>query len=148
MKIKPKSFILQRDKRVAFIFNFKCELTNIWPQTEKPKKNEIFLVIYKHCKEGCTQQTGCACSTPRSSDFLGAFKNRVEIATTQYSKSHIFVQKFNFDKTPTFSRVFHPNFFWQFSSRNQSCQQLRSPKPQHFHEFFTPTKIDNFFGYD
>ena len=74
MKIKPKSFILQRDKRVAFIFNFKFEITNIWPQTERPKKNEIFLVIYKHCKEGCTQQTGCACSTPRSSDFLGAFK--------------------------------------------------------------------------
>ena len=28
-----------------------------------------------------------------------------------YSKSQIFVQKFNFDKTPTFSRVFHSNFF-------------------------------------
>ena len=28
-----------------------------------------------------------------------------------YSKSQIFIQKFNFDKTPTFSRVFHPNFF-------------------------------------
>ena len=30
---------------------------------------------------------------------------------THHSKSPIFVQKFNFDKTPTFSRVFHPNFF-------------------------------------
>ena len=39
-----------------------------------------------------------------------------------YSKSQIFVQKFNLD-----------NFF----SVNQSCQQLKSPKPQHFHEFFT-----------
>ena len=57
---------------------------------------------------------------------------------THYSKSQIFVQKFNFDKTPTFSRVFHPNFFWQFLSWNQSCQQLKSPKPQHFREFFTP----------
>ena len=27
---------------------------------------------------------------------------------SHYSKSQIFVQKFNFDKTPTFSRVFHP----------------------------------------
>merc|ERR1711894_263727 len=26
-------------------------------------------------------------------------------------ESQIFVQKFNFDKTPTFSRVFHPKFF-------------------------------------
>ena len=49
-------------------------------------------------------------------------------------------------KKPTFSRVFHPNFFWQFFSWNQSCHQLRSLKPQHFHEFFTPIKIDNFLG--
>ena len=49
----------------------------------------------------------------------------------------------NFDKTPTFSRVFHPKFYWQFFSSNQSCQQLKSPKPQQFHDFFTP-KIDNF----
>ena len=40
-------------------------------------------------------------------------------------------------RTKIFSRVFHPKFFWQFFSWNQSCQQLKSPKPQHFHEFFT-----------
>ena len=61
----------------------------------------------------------------------------MECYISHYSKSQIFVQKFNFDKTPTFSRVFHPNFFWQFFSWNQSCQQLKGPKPQHFHEFFT-----------
>ena len=27
-----------------------------------------------------------------------------------YSKSQIFVQKFNFDKTPTITQDFHPNF--------------------------------------
>ena len=32
-------------------------------------------------------------------------------AAAHYSKSQIFVQKFNLDKTPTFSRVLHPNFF-------------------------------------
>ena len=48
-------------------------------------------------------------------------------------------------KTPTFSRVFQPTFFWQFFSWNISCLQLKSPKTQHFHEFFTP-KIDNFLG--
>ena len=58
--------------------------------------------------------------------------------STHCSKSQIFVQKLNFDKTPTFSRVFHPIFFLQFFSWNQSFQQLKSPKPQHFHEFFTP----------
>ena len=66
---------------------------------------------------------------------LELYDNDVYIA--HYSKSQIFVQKFNFDKTTTFSRVFHPNCFWQFFSWNQSCQQLKSPKPQHFHEFFT-----------
>ena len=34
---------------------------------------------------------------------------------THYSKSQIFVQEFNFDKTTTFSRVVHPNFFDNFS---------------------------------
>ena len=34
-----------------------------------------------------------------------------EVRVSHYSKSQIFVQKFNFDKTPIFSRVFHPNFF-------------------------------------
>ena len=36
---------------------------------------------------------------------------------THYSKSQIFVQKSKFDKTPTFSRVFHPNFFFGNFSR-------------------------------
>ena len=64
--------------------------------------------------------------------------------STHYSKSQIFIHKFNFDRTPTFSRIFHPKFFWQFFSWNQSCQQLKSPRPQHFHEFFTPKKIRQF----
>jgi len=34
---------------------------------------------------------------------------------SHYWKSQILVQKFNFDKTPTFSRVFHPIFFDNFS---------------------------------
>ena len=34
-------------------------------------------------------------------------------ASTHYSKSQFFVQKFNFDKPPTFSRVFYPNFFYE-----------------------------------
>ena len=56
---------------------------------------------------------------------------------SHYSKSQIFVQKFNFDKASTFSRVFTQFFFRQFFSWNQSCQQLKSPKPQQLHEFFT-----------
>ena len=41
--------------------------------------------------------------------------------TPHYSKSQIFVQ----------------NSILQFFSGNQSCRQLRSANPQHFHEFFT-----------
>ena len=44
------------------------------------------------------------------------FKKRL-LRHVQYSKSLIFVQKFNLDKTPTFSRVFHPIFFFDNFSR-------------------------------
>ena len=66
--------------------------------------------------------------------------NGMTLVLTHYSKSSFFVQKFNFHKTPTFFTQF---FFWIFSW-NQSCQQLKSPKPQHFHEFFTEFFFDNF----
>ena len=50
---------------------------------------------------------------------------------THYSKSQIFVQKFNFDQTLTFSRVFHPkkidNFLGisklKFWTKNEDFEQ-------------------------
>ena len=57
-----------------------------------------------------------------------------------------FCPKIQFWQNPNIFTSFSPNFFfWQFFSWNQSCQQLKSPKPQHFHEFLTQ-KIDNFLG--
>ena len=50
---------------------------------------------------------------------------------SQYSKSQIFVQI----------------QFWQnftIFSGNQSCQQLKSANPQHFHDFFTQNFFDIF----
>ena len=38
---------------------------------------------------------------------------------SHYSKSQIFVQKFNFDKTPTFSRVYHPNKIDHFLGKSK-----------------------------
>ena len=38
----------------------------------------------------------------------------------------------------------NPNIFTQFFSWNQSRQQLKSWKPQHFHEFSTQDFFDNF----
>ena len=65
---------------------------------------------------------------------------------SHYSKSQIFVQKFNFDKTPTFSRGFHPKFFWQLFSWNQSCQKPKKPKTTTFSRLFHPKKSTNYSG--
>ena len=43
--------------------------------------------------------------------FLLIFKTQCPSLLAHYSKSQIFVQKFNFDKTPTFARDFHSKFF-------------------------------------
>ena len=56
------------------------------------------------------QRAGLCVMTPQPTS-LGKFY----ITVSHYSKSQIFVQKFNFDKTPTFSQVFHQNFFDNFS---------------------------------
>ena len=62
------------------------------------------------------------------------------VLLTLFEKSNFLSKNSILTKPPTFWRVFHPNFFWQFFTWNQSCQQLKSPKLQHFHEFFTPKK--------
>ena len=56
---------------------------------------------------------------------------------TLFEKSN-FCPKIQFWQNANIFTSFLPNFFWHFFSWNQSCQQLKSPKPQHFHEFFTP----------
>ena len=43
------------------------------------------------------------------------FTSAIFLIKSQYSKSQIFVQKFNFDKTQTISRVFPTIFFGNFS---------------------------------
>ena len=64
---------------------------------------------------------------------------------TLFEKSN-FCPKIQFWQNPNIFTTFSPKFFWQFFSWNQSCQQLKSPKPQHFHMFFIPKKINNFLG--
>ena len=48
---------------------------------------------------------------PPSAVSFASISLRKVLSQSHYSKSQIFVQKFNFDKTPTFSRVFHPKYF-------------------------------------
>ena len=92
-----------------------------------------------------TLQNGWKQSLSLHLQFSGCFFSNF-LVHPYYSKSQFIVQKFNLDKTPTFPQVFSQFFFWQFFSRNQSCQQLKSPKPQHFHEFFTQNKRTTFLG--
>ena len=62
---------------------------------------------------------------------------RAKRATTHYSKSQIFVQKFNFDKPPTFSRDFHPNFSLTIFLVKSKLSTATKSKTTTFHEFFT-----------
>ena len=57
--------------------------------------------------------------TPRKSiaDLASGRQAKVTTNNTHCSKSRIFDQKFNFNKTPIFSRVFHQHFFFDNFSR-------------------------------
>ena len=65
-------------------------------------------------------------------------------SSSHYSKSQIFVQKFNFDKTPTFSRVFHPTFFLTIFLVKSKLSIAEKFKTTTFLRVFHPKKIDNF----
>ena len=101
---------------------------------------ETLLVIFKHCivvfflVMGPTKSSylniapeGSFIHTedfPQGAKALAKYLEDLDEVIPKWahcSKSQIFVQKFNFDKTPTFSRVFYPNFFFFFFSGNQSC---------------------------
>ena len=88
-------------------------------------KGTIFIINFK--KKKIINHFFPFKTTISSEDY--AYKVSKKKYYTHYSKSRIFVQKINFTKPPTFSRVFPQTYFWQFFSWNRSCQQLKSPKP-------------------
>ena len=106
-------------------------------------------VGFEACKTWQKQITRTSTSTECICLCLSYFSSDHVLVIFYYTSHTIlkvkFLPKNSILTNPTFSRVFHQIFFWQFFSWNQSCQQLKSPKSQHFHEFFTP-KIDNFLG--
>ena len=65
---------------------------------------------------------------------------------SHYSKSQIFVQKFNFDKTPTFSRVFLPKKSTIFSG-NQSWIFGQKMKISNSVKIYNELKIGFFFTF-
>ena len=69
-----------------------------------------------------------------------------KLSFTHYSKSQIFVPKFNFDKTPTFSRAFHSKFFLTIFLVKSKLSTAKKSKNTIISRVFTPKKIDNFLG--
>ena len=81
----------------------KCNINNssIKIMTDIPN---AFLSIFEKLPFKATASVAVA------SGFVASTPPRAH-PSAHYSKSQIFVQKFNLDQTPTFSRVFHPIFF-------------------------------------
>ena len=63
-----------------------------------------------------------------------------------YSKSQIFVQKFNFDKTPRFSRVFHQIFLTIFLVKSMLSTAKKVQNHNIFTSFSPPKKSTIFSG--
>ena len=125
-----ESFILEKnDLPARFVLRGFCTVSNLRNIFWFIRAKDLIRVAFVQCSTNISQVYGNTRNV--------AIQYLIKPEVPHYSKSQIFVQKFNFDNPPTFSRVFQPKFFWQFFSWNQSCQQLKSPKPQHFHEFFT-----------
>ena len=64
----------------------------------------------------------------------------LQIYMSHYSKSQMFVQKFNFDKTLTFSRVFHPIFFLTIFLVKSKLSTAKKSKTTTFSRVFHPPK--------
>ena len=72
-------------------------------------------------------------------------KNLLHFVKAHYSKSQIFVQKFNFDNIPTFSRVFHLKFFLTIFLVKSKLSTAKKPKNHNIFTSFSPKFFfDNF----
>ena len=90
-------------------------------------------------------------SIAMTKDFDGAFEKALEYLTKSwkvfhYSKSQIFVQKFNFDNTSTFTRVFHPKFFLTIFLVKSKLSTAKKSKTTSFSRFLYPKKSTIFTG--
>ena len=100
-----QELLVQTDHLSSFPTNGKQMQENVNMSINKVKvEQEAVSMLKKIGPKSPFTNENCMSATKISLSF-----NLVK--RTHYSKSQIFVQKFNFDKTPTFSRVFHPNFF-------------------------------------
>ena len=91
---------------------------DLWRENSNMINDETFWGIFKHC---IMLHSNHACHV-----FT------LVSQSTLFEKSN-FCPKIQFWQKPNIFTSFSPKFFWQFFSWNRSCQQLKSPKPQHFH---------------
>ena len=94
---------------------FPTKVIKMWKKTRMtatfllPRKRKVILTNFTSSKKFLKSSWKFVYTQHRTPFILTNYFH-----LSHYSKSQIFVQKFNFDKTPTFSRVLHPNFFDNF----------------------------------
>ena len=104
-----------------------------WPGDKLAAASYVLLRIFCSKRKTATQCTSVLFKDTRSPLLITAWHLTKSIQFQQsshkmshYSKSQIFVQKFNFDKTPTFSRVFHPIFLTIFLVKSKLSTAKKS----------------------
>ena len=68
------------------------------------------------------------------------FSRKNLVGEAHYSKSHFFVQKFNFDQKPNIFKSFSPKFILTIFLVKSKLSTAKKSKTQQFHEFFTQKK--------
>ena len=114
-------------------------LHSVFPSTFRNQQVQINrenrLKIVKEVKAGKLVKKG------KNNFDISSLKDLITFIAKQgphYSKSQIFVQKFNFDKTSTFSRVFHQKHFWQFFLVKSKLSTAKKSKTTTFSRIFHP----------
>ena len=122
-----------------------------WPGDKLAAASHVLLRIFCSKRKTATQCTSVLFKDTRSPLLITAWHLTKSIQFQQsshkmshYSKSQIFVQKFNFDKTPTFSRVFHPIFFLTIFLAKSKLSTAKKSKTTTFSRVFHPKQTDNF----
>ena len=149
-KLFPSGLLTQNCEFESF-WNLKAS-KNLWKSLKSAKLTVMHFKVFKFC----TFTNHKIGSSPKFFHFLECEVTIAQLQswTTQiiliiwnsqahYSKSQFFVQKFNFGKTSTFSWVFHPNFFDNFSCEIKAVNSLEVQNHNIFTSF-SPPKINNF----
>ena len=79
-------------------------------------------------------------------NILGPKSKYIFVVSTHYSKSQVFVEKFNFDKTPTIFTSFSSKIFLTIFLVKSKLSTAKKPKTTTFSRVFHPKKSTIFSG--